>query len=303
MKRVPPRRFLAALYGLILLSALTAPGYGQQRPAPNDSSTAGDSPLPGVISLGSSVLSSAGRLFQEDPYEEFRDAHYSNSGLLSEQDELRLGSQLHSEVIKKYQLVNMGQERANRIGQRVARASLRPNLAYHFYVIRDKEINAFSGPGGYVYITTALMNLANDEELAAVLSHEVGHVVARHSLKSIQQSQSMDSVAGLLGSIAGIAGDQASQLGNMAAKIVGSGLLAVHSREEEREADFLGVRALPKAGVDASAMLTMFQKLQRLSKSNADLLGSLFSDHPDVQERIDNTRYEINRMRGTARTK
>jgi predicted Zn-dependent protease len=245
-------------------------------------------------------MTSATRMLQEDPYAEFRDARYSNAGLINERDETRLGQQLHVEVAKRYSLSNEGQERANRVGQRVARRGLRPNLVYHFYVINEKEINAFSGPGGYVYVTTALVNLANDDELASVLSHEVGHVVARHSLKSLQQRQAVGGLADLVGSITGVAGDAAQELGKTAAQMVGSGLLAVHSREEEREADFLGVRALSRAGFNAEGMITMFQKLQRISQSNASLLGTLFSDHPDVQERIDNTRYEINRMRRTA---
>jgi predicted Zn-dependent protease len=80
-------------------------------------------------------------------------------------------------------------------------------------------------------------------------------------------------------------------------QIVGAGLLTFHTRDEEREADFLGVRTLPKAGFDPQGMVTMFQRLQRIESTHSNPLGSLFSDHPDVQERIDSTRYEIARMR------
>ena len=243
-----------------------------------------------------SVPSSVRRLAEDDPYAEFRGARYSNDGLLNERDEKQLGAHLHAEMGKKFKITEEGVERANRIGQRVAGASLRPNLVYRFFVIQDREINAFSMPGGYVYITTALMKLANDDELAAVLSHEVGHVVARHSLKTLQQSQFLGGIADLIGSITGIAGETAEEMGATAARIVASGLLAIHSREEEREADFLGVRALPKAGFKPAGMITMFQKIQRINQTDSDLLGSLFSDHPDAQERIDNTRYEIKRM-------
>ena len=220
---------------------------------------------------------------------------------MSERDESRLGDQLHLEVKKKYEIISDGQERVNRIGQRVARASLRPNLGYRFHVMENKEINAFSGPGGHIYVTTGLLNIANDDELASVLAHEVGHVVARHSLKTIQQSQTLGGLANLFGSITGVAGETAGQLGTAAATIVGSGLLAVHNREEEREADFLGVRTMAKAGYNPEGMVTMFQKLQRVNRQNSDLLGSLFNDHPDVEERISNTRYEINRMRPRGR--
>ncbi len=249
-----------------------------------------------ALDIGVSLIAPVSRTVQGDPYYRFRNARYSNEGLISEQDEVELGRNLHREISRRYQLTNTGQARVNLIGGRVARASRRPNMTYRFYVMRSDEINAFSIPGGYVYATTALLNLANDEELASVLSHEVAHIVARHSLKTYQQAQFFGGLADLVGSIAGIAGDQAGQLANMAARIAASPLLAAHNREEEREADFLGVRALPGANFDANAMITMFEKLQRQSRTNRDILGSIFSNHPDTAERISNTRYEVNRM-------
>jgi len=281
-----------------MLALLLAPTLAAAQQKENTSAPAVGSPINAVIDLGSSVLNTAAGYVDADPYSQFRDARYSNEGLLSERDEIKLGNQLHTEVGKKFKITNEGQVRANRIGQRVARSSLRPNLNYQFHVIRDKELNAFATPGGHIYITTALMNLANDDELASVLAHEVGHVVARHSLKTLQQSQMLGGIADLIGSVTGVAGETAGQLGTMAASIVASGLLSIHNREEEREADFLGVRGMSKSGFNSEGMVTMFQKIQRISPSNPDIIGSIFSDHPDVQERIDNTRYEIRRMRG-----
>ena len=233
----------------------------------------------------------------DDPYSEFRNTRYSNAGLLNERDELKLGTQLHREVTKKYNLTNVGLDRVDRIGQRCAKASQRPTLLYKFHVIQSREINGFSLPGGHIYITTAMLKLANDNELASVLAHEVGHVAARHSLKTLKQSQEYDDIAKSLGALTGVAGDVARDLGVTLGQIVGAGLLTFHTRDEEREADFLGVRTLPKAGFDPQGMVTMFQKLQRIEEQNSDLLGSLFSDHPDAEERIANTRYEIARMK------
>lgn len=255
------------------------------------------SAITSILNAGESALTEASRLLQSDPYWQFRGASYSNSGLMSERDELKLGGQLHVEFGKRFTIVSEGQERANRIGQRVARTSLRPGLTYRFHVVRDKELNAFSAPGGHIYITTALMSLATDEELASVLSHEVSHVVARHSLKTIQQSQNLRGLADLFGSVAGVAGATAQELGTATATIVAGGLLAVHNREEEREADFLGVHAMAKAGYNPQAMVTLFQKIQRAGEKDEGLLGAVFADHPGVNERIENTRYEINRMR------
>ena len=233
----------------------------------------------------------------DDPYVEFRNARYSNAGLLNERDEIKLGMQLHREVTKKFNLTDVGLTRVDRLGQQCARASLRPGLTYKFHVIQGREINGFSLPGGHIYVTTALVRLANDNELGAVLCHEVGHVVARHSLKTLKKSREYDDIANQLGQLTGVAGSIAHDLGVSLGQIVGAGMLTIHSRDEEREADFLGVREMPGANLDPQGMITMFQKLQRIEERESDLLGSLFSDHPDAAERIDNTRYEIARMR------
>ena len=233
----------------------------------------------------------------DDPYSDFRNARYSNAGLLNERDEIKLGMQLHREVTKKYNLTDVGLTRVDRLGQQCARASSRPSLTYKFHVIQGREINGFSLPGGHIYVTTALVRLANDNELGAVLCHEVGHVVARHSLKTLKKSKEYDDIANQLGELTGVAGSIARDLGVTLGQMVGAGMLTIHSRDEEREADYLGVREMPGANLDPQGMITMFQKLLKVEERDSDLLGSLFSDHPDAQERIDNTRYEIARMR------
>lgn len=233
----------------------------------------------------------------DDPYSGFRNAKYSNAGLLSERNEIKLGTQLHREVTKKYNLTDVGLDRVERVGQRCARVSLRPDLLYKFHVVQSREINGFSLPGGHVYVTTGLLKIANDGELASVLAHEIGHVVARHSLKTLKKRQEYNEIAKSIGDLTGVAGDVGRDLGVALGQMVGEGFLTVHSRDEEREADFLGVRGMARAGFDPQGMVTMFQKLQRIENQEPDLLGSLFSDHPDAQERIDNTKYEIARMR------
>jgi predicted Zn-dependent protease len=233
----------------------------------------------------------------DDPYADFRKVRYSNAGLLSEKDEIKLGTQLHRQVTKKYNLTDVGLERIERLGQRCARTSVRPNLLYKFHVVQMKEINGFSLPGGHIYITSALLKMANDNELGSVLCHEVGHIAARHSLKTLKKRQEYNDIAKSIGEITGVAGDIGRDLGVTLGQLAGEGLLTFHSQDEEREADFLGVRDMSKAGFDPQGMITMFQKLQKIESQSPDLLGSLFSDHPDVQERIDNTRYEIARMK------
>src|ERR1044072_1789693 len=103
--------------------------------------------------------SSVRRAQYDDPYSEFRNARYSNSGLINERDEIKLGMQLHREVTKKYNLTDVGLTRVDRVGQQCARASQRPSLTYKFHVIQGREINGFSLPGGHIYVTTALVRL------------------------------------------------------------------------------------------------------------------------------------------------
>ena len=290
-------KLLNAAFALLLVIApLTNASAQNPRPEKREPLTI-SSTISTIGTIGSSILVEASRLLESDPYWQFRGARYSNAGLMSERDEIQFGDKLNVEVSKKFKIVSEGQARVNRIGQRVARASLRPDLTYTFHVMREKELNAFSGPGGHIYVTTALMNLATDEELASVLSHEVSHIVARHSLKTIQQSNTLGGLADLFGSVTGLVGVTAQELGTAAARIVASGLLAVHNREEEREADYLGVRAMAKAGYNPQAMITMFQRILSAGEKDRTLLGTIFADHPDVEERIENTRYEINLMR------
>ena len=231
-----------------------------------------------------------------DPYTNFRNVRYTNAGLLNERDEIKLGTQLHRQATKKFRLTDVGLDRVERVGQRVARTSARPSLLYKFHVIESREINGFALPGGHIYITTGLLKIANDNELASVLAHEVGHIAARHSLKTLKRRQEYNAFAKSVGELTGLAGDIGRDLGVTLTQMLNEGVLTIHSRDEEREADYLGVRGMAKAGFDPQGMVTMFQKLQRVQGQTPELL-SWFSDHPGVQERIDNTRYEIARLR------
>jgi len=265
------------LFAVALASAITARTTAVTEPAPE--------------------LLPASATQWDDPYSEYRNIRHSNAGLLNERDEMKLGTQLHRQMTKKYNLTDVGLDRVERLGQRCARASLRPSLLYKFHVIQSREINGFSLPGGHVYVTTGLLKVANDNELASVLAHEVGHIVARHSLKTLKKSQEYNDIARSLGDLTGVAGNVARDLGVSLGQMIGAGLLTAHSRDEEREADYLGVRGMARANFDPQGMVSMFQKLQRIEAQDSSLIGSLFSDHPDAQERISNTRYEIARLR------
>jgi predicted Zn-dependent protease len=294
MKKNRSFSFTGFVFAFLFLLA-TVGGASAQNDTGRQTMPAVGSVSGAVTELGSSIFASASSALGDDPYAQFRGLKHSNDGLMTEREEITFGNELHTEFSKKYKYVDEGQDRATRIGWKVAKVSGRPGLPYKFFVIKDKQINAFSAPGGHIYITTALMELATDEELGAVLAHEIGHVTARHSLVTLQQTQAVDSLASIVGAVAGIIG--ANELGQLAAKLVASPVVMAHNREQEREADYLGAHIMSQAGYDPQAMVSILKKMQQVDKNDGDLLGSFFSDHPDTNERIANTEYEVRRIK------
>ncbi len=244
-------------------------------------------------------------LAAENPYDKFRNRSYSNRGYLSEEDEITLGAEVHKEILKQHRLVNDSALNSyiNSLGQRLAGRSARPNLRYHFFVVDDSSINAFATLGGYVYIHTGLLKATtNEAQLASVLGHEIGHIAARHGLENVKRAQKYGLIAGIAGIIAGAAGRTAGNIGQLAANLIAGGMLMKHSREAEREADYLGLYNLNRAGYNTSGMVQMFETLDRVSNSQPDLLGSIMRSHPPARERAENTRLEISQyLRGSDR--
>lgn len=233
----------------------------------------------------------------ENVYDKFRDRNYSNRGYLSEQDEIKLGAQVHQELSKKNKFVSDAALNSyiSHLGQRLVARSRRSNLPFHFYVVDDKSLNAFATLGGYVYVHTGLIRAATSEsQLAAVLGHEIGHIVARHGLENVKQSQkygTMATIAGIAGAVLG--GKKGGNIGQVAGQLIFGGQLMKHSRDAEREADYLGLYDINRAGYNTGGMVEMFEMLQRVSAQNPNLLGSVMASHPPPRERAANTINEI----------
>jgi len=242
-------------------------------------------------------------LAQSNPYDKFRNNEHSNKGYLTEEEEMKLAEDFHQELLKKMRLVedrNVNNY-INTLGQSLARRSQRPNIPWRFYVVDDKSINAFATLGGRVYIHTGLLAATNSEaQLASVVGHEIGHIVGRHGLENVKRAQRLQmGVVGvaILGAILGgqKGADYGAALGNLAA----GGYLMKHSRDAEREADYLGLYNIQRAGYNAGGMVEMFETLNQISQSQPNALGSILSSHPPASERAANTRREIDeRLRG-----
>ncbi len=170
-------------------------------------------------------------------------------------------------------------------GQAMAAISHRSNLEYHFRIVDSPVVNAFAVPGGYVYFTRGIMAYFNNEaQFAGVLGHEIGHIAARHSVQ--QQTKSTLAQVGLLAGMV-LAPNVASQLGDAASQ--GLGLLFLKfGRDDERQADKLGVEYSSKIGYDAEEMADFFLTLSRQSKqSGAEEIPDFLSTHPNPEDRYE----------------
>lgn len=170
------------------------------------------------------------------------------------------------------------QSYVNRVGQRMARVCHRPDISYHFTVVRQKGINAFAVPGGYIYITSGLLEKLDSEgQLAAILGHEVGHVVARDTLVAMSRQIGMTAL------IAAAAVSDAPGDVTRAAGFIGGVLSLQYSRDDEQDADLVGLSYMIQAGYDPNEMVATMQVLQELQTIRPI---EFFSTHPNPESRI-----------------
>jgi len=185
--------------------------------------------------------------------------------------ETALGGRFPDENLQKY---------VNRIGQRIARFCHRPDIAYHFTVVDQKMINAFAVPGGYVFITSGLLEkLESEAQLAAILGHEIGHIVARDTMAALSRQIGM---TGLLAAAASMGGSGSGDL--LAGTAFISGVLTLqYSREDEQAADGVGLTYMIQAGYDPQGAVDTMRVLEELQTIRPI---EFFSTHPNPQNRV-----------------
>jgi predicted Zn-dependent protease len=180
----------------------------------------------------------------------------------------------------------------NNLGFRLVANSAKPKDHFAFFIAKDPVINAFSAPGGYIGIDSGLIVITRSEdELAAVMAHEIGHITQNHLQRAYEQAKKDTPLMALvaLGAIAagGAAGGQAA-----AALLGGQGVLMQKeinfTRKDEAEADRTGIMTLAKAGFDPNAMAEFFQRMEDVMSADAGGINvpSLLQDHPVTAERI-----------------
>jgi len=171
------------------------------------------------------------------------------------------------------------------VGRKVAAASEQPDLPWRFTVLDDPVVNAFAMPGGYIYVTRGLLaHMQSEAQLAGVLGHEIAHVTARHSAKQITQQQ----LAGLGLGIASAVSPTFRRYGSAAEQALGL-LMLKHSRDDEAQADELGVRYASNAGYDPREIPGTYRTLQRIAERAGQALPVYLSTHPDPGSRAERT--------------
>ena len=181
----------------------------------------------------------------------------------------------------------------NRVGRRLVSASADPNGQFTFFVLRDRQINAFATFGGYVGVNTGLLLAARTEsEFAGVLAHEVSHVIQQHLARGIMaaKNQSISSLASLaLLLLAARAGGNMGQVAQGAGQAIEAANIQTqlgYSRDFEREADRVGFTSLSKAGYDPKGMADFFERLQKSTALYENNAPVYLRTHPLTTERI-----------------
>jgi predicted Zn-dependent protease len=216
----------------------------------------------------------------------------SFTGLMSESEEQSIGRENHPKVLQEFGGAypdQQVQQYVSSLGNLLARASDRPNQRFTFTVLDSPIVNAFAVPGGYIYITRGLLALANNEaELSGVLAHEIGHIAARHSAERYSKGVLLSIPAVLLGVVTG-----SQEVANLAGS-AGAVYLQSYSRDQEYQADLLGVRYLTRTNYDPYGMASFLAQLEADDKLDSKLAGnpeladqnSIMASHPRTADRI-----------------
>lgn len=202
---------------------------------------------------------------------------------VSDQKEVSLGESFAKQIEHKYELDDdyTLQQKVDRIGQALVSVCDRQEIQYHFKVLKVKEVNAVSLPGGFIYVNRGLIDkVTSDDELAAALAHEIGHIVAKHAVKRIQGVTGYTLFRILL------SGKGSQQELSRGADIAFGQLFLAYAREDELLADRLTVKYLKKANFNPEAALTLLEKLKEVNKKEPIRPINYARTHPYIPDRM-----------------
>lgn len=215
--------------------------------------------------------------------------------LMSESQEIEIGREMDPKITEEYGYYRDEtlQAYVNQLGQKLAGVCDRPDLNYQFKVVNSSMINAFALPGGYVYVTRGLLGYVNTEaELAGVLGHEIGHITARHAVRQYTKAQTYQ--FGILA--ASIVYPEISQLGPFA-DFVAMAIIQGYGRNNELQADRLGIKYSSATGYDPYCVSSFMKTLDNIEESTGKKgYHGLFSTHPETVDRIMKAKEEAKKI-------
>jgi predicted Zn-dependent protease len=207
--------------------------------------------------------------------------------LISVSDEIALGRETQRQVRAKVPVVDDGTITSYVAGmgkQLVARAG-GPKYPYSFSVADYREINAFALPGGPVWIHRGIIHAAtNESQVAGVVAHEIAHIAQRHAAGQITKSLIANGALSLLGALLG--NDRGAQTAQLGAQVLAGGYMLKFSRDDERDADRVGVQIMRRAGWDPRGMAEFLDTLRREQGRNPGTVETFLSSHPAPAERV-----------------
>jgi predicted Zn-dependent protease len=208
-------------------------------------------------------------------------APHAQFSLLSVEQEIEIGEQANAQVRKE--VPELGDapvaDYVRGLGRRLVQQAPGTKYPYSFSVADYREINAFALPGGPIWIHRGVLHAAtNESQVAGVLAHEVAHIAQRHAAGQLTKAMMANLGLGLLGAVLGNGGGASAA--QVAASFLTNGIFLKFSRDDEREADAVGLRLLRRAGWDGRGMVELFEILQRESKQNPGSVELFFSSHP-----------------------
>jgi predicted Zn-dependent protease len=222
--------------------------------------------------------------------------------LVSVDDEIAIGRQANAQVQKQVPELRDQQTVAyvRSIGQRLVRQAPGPKYPYSFSAADYREINAFALPGGPVWIHRGVLHSATSEsQVAGVLAHEIAHIAQRHAADQLTNATLTNWGISLLGSVLGNSGGAGAA--QIAAGFLANGVFLKFSRDDEREADRVGLAIMRRAGWDGRGMIELFEILRRQSARDPGSVEVFFSSHPPPQDRIAQLQAEVSRRPGGTR--
>jgi len=210
---------------------------------------------------------------------------------MTTEEEKKLGKNVLLEIKREANFVRDLNVQAfvERIGYSLVDQLSTTPFEFKFYVINELDPNAFAVPGGYIFINTGLIVLAeNEQEIAGVLAHEISHVTQRHVAQMVERSKRLNiaSLAAIVAAMIAGRGGAGSQAGVAMAAGTAGALTLKYSREIETDADQHGLHLLIKAGYDPKGMINLFNRLQKLSLAMAPKIPAYLLSHPAIEERI-----------------